>query len=522
MAAYHSCCGTSERIQWYPKGATAFTTLFTHYLEDGQSLLPRLSNSSTTTAPTIASRTFNPTTAFGLKTGTANSDRTKNFEGKLGMRIWKAIDSNGNLIPNTYIIGSDYLGTTFTNYDYQDNIYYIQNIRPETGTAYYSELAAQPSSVSFANVNTGSSGNTSANLKNMGTSYPDNISDPAIQIQRVEVVGPNATEFSASMPPVTSLAIQATTGVPVRFSPVTPGIKNAALMVYYNNSKSPLRIPLYGISNSNTTTVSNIRRIKSSSSSSVVIAGQTWEADINFRQGNAKLDIQNPKSDVAGTDEDVLYQTYLSSNANFDEMRYEIPIENGNYMIRMHHVENVWQAAGLRVFNVTIENQLKFSFLDIFKEVGYRAAVVKDYETTVTDGVLSLKFNPSSDRLAIAGLEIFKVSSTQALTVQSIETLSSNQVLNRLLPGLKIMKTYPNPNLGDRVYVDLENFGFRENVTIQMHDIMGRLIKTVKGITDDEGSLNIELTLGMPLNKEIYIIRASSPSGIKQSKIIIE
>ena len=293
-------------------------------------------------------------------------------------------------------------------------------------------------------------------------------------------------------------------------------------MVYYNNSKSPLRIPLYGISNSSSTTVSNFRRIKSNASSSVVIGGQTWEADINYRIGNVKLDVQNPKSDVAGTDDDILYQTYLSSNANYDEIKYEIPLANGNYMIRMHHVENVWQAPGLRVFNVSIENELKYSFLDIFKEVGYRAAIVKDYETTVTDGVLSIKFNPSADRLAIAGLEIFSVSSMQALSTQSIETYSSTQIPDRLTAGSRIMRAYPNPNSGDRLFVDLENFGVRESVDIQMHDIMGRLIKSVKAMTDGQGRLSAEITLGMPLNKEIYIIRASSPSGVKQSTIIID
>ncbi|MBC7744642.1 MAG: T9SS type A sorting domain-containing protein [Flavobacterium sp.] len=522
MAAFHSCCATRESFAYYVKGSLTNTSLFAHYAEDGQSILPRFNATTAPTAPVLARRTFNPTSAFGLKIGTANSDRTRNFEGKIGMRIWKAVDPNGNIIPNAYIIGNDYLGTTFTNYDYQDNIYYIENVRPEEGTAYYSELGALPSSVSFANVNTGLTGTMSANIKNLGTSYVNGSNDPSITIQRVQIVGPNAAEFSASMPSVTSLGVQATTGVPLQFSPTSPGIKNAALLVFYNNSRSPLRIPLYGISNSNTVSISNFRRIKSSSNSSVVIGGQTWEADINFRIGNAKFDVQNPMSDVAGTDDDVLYQTYLSSNANFDEMRYEIPIANGNYMIRMHHVENVWQAAGLRVFNVSIENQLKFSFLDIFKEVGYRAAIVKDYETTVADGVLSLKFNPSADRLAISGIEIFSVTGGPALTSQSIEKLSTTLLPGRLALGSKILRTYPNPNNGDRIFVDLENFGVRENVTIQMHDIMGRLIKTMKGVTDNHGRLNAELVLGMPLNKEIYIIKASSQSGTKQSKIIIE
>ncbi len=521
MAAYHSCCNTTERFQYYVKGSTSFTTLFTHYAEDGQALLPRISNSTTLTAPALARRTFNPTTPFGLKVGTANSDRTKNFEGKIGMRIWKAIDGNGNIIPNAYLVGNDYLGTSFTNYDYQDNIYYIENVKPEMGTAYYSELGATPSALTFDGVAAGSTLSSSVAIKNMGNTYTDGPSDPSITISRIALVGTNAAEFSLGVPSLSTLTPQATATLPVTFSPNTLGIKNAAIMVYYSNNRS-LRIPVYGIGNTGTQTISNVRRIKSSSSASVVIAGNTWEADASYRIGNVKLDVQNPKSDVAGTDDDILYQTYLSSNADYNEMRYEIPIANGDYMIRMHHVENVWQSAGLRVFDVTIENQLKLSFLDIFKEVGFRAAIVKDYETTVTDGVLSIKFNPTADRLAIAGLEIFKANGASTLSSNSPETISSIFPLREGDGTLKIMRAYPNPNPGDKVFVELENYAASESVTLQLFDVSGRIIRTVKGVTNPQGRLSSEISLGSGLAKQMYIIRATSVSGVKQAKILIE
>jgi hypothetical protein len=41
-------------------------------------------------------------------------------------------DSNGTLVPNAYLFNMDYLGSSGTNYDYQDNIYYVENIRPES------------------------------------------------------------------------------------------------------------------------------------------------------------------------------------------------------------------------------------------------------------------------------------------------------------------------------------------------------------------------------------------------------
>ncbi len=41
------------------------------------------------------------------------------------------------------------LGTTGTNYDYNDNMFFITNVKPETGAAYFSALSATPSALDF-------------------------------------------------------------------------------------------------------------------------------------------------------------------------------------------------------------------------------------------------------------------------------------------------------------------------------------------------------------------------------------
>lgn len=405
LAAYHGCCSSTETFRWYNKSTTATgTTLFTHNALDGQSLLPRRQGSSTT----IAQGTFNPSGAFGLAYQRMYTDRTRNDGGKIGIRIWKAKDVNGNIIPNAYILGGDYLGSSFTNYDYQDNIYYISNVKPENGAAGYSELLANLSAVSFNPASTGSINPLTIVLNNTGRVYPDGTQDPAILISSVQIVGPNANEFSFVQPSSGQINAQGIKNLTVRFSPATRGIKNAALLVNYNSSLSPLRIPLYGIANDDQFTIDLQKRIKSASDNNVTIAGNVWEADNTYRKGSVKLDTQVVPGGIAGTDDDVLYQTYLSSTADFNEIRYEVPIANGNYQVRLHFVENFWSAAGARVFNISIENQLQLSNFDIFGEVGYRTALVKDFQTTVADGVLIIRFNPSANRLAIAGLEIYK------------------------------------------------------------------------------------------------------------------
>ncbi|WP_347157367.1 malectin domain-containing carbohydrate-binding protein [Pontibacter chitinilyticus] len=429
MGAYHGCCSATESFQWYAKGSTTNSTAFTHNALDGQSLLPRKNGSTTVLAEgtfSPSTTTANPTAAFGFKVSSSYSDRTRNSEGKIGLRIWKAIDANGNIIPNAYIIGHDYIGNpTVTNYDYQDNVFYISNVKPETGPANFSELATAPSAVSIGNVMVGANKTATITLNNLGKTYPDGSSDPAIDIKRVEITGADLSDFTVGTPAAATIAPQASTTVAVGFRPGSRGIKNAALLVHYNNSLSPLRIPLYGIADDGCSAIAVLKRIKGGADASVTIAGNVWEADKSYRKGNVQLD-KPAATPIAGTDDDVLYQTYLSSTGDLNEISYAVPMANGTYMVRMHFVENFWTAVGSRVFNISLENELRLSNLDIYREVGYKAALVKDFEVTVTDGVLNAKFNPSANRLALAGMEIFGVTNSTSTLVLGTKTITGS------------------------------------------------------------------------------------------------
>jgi hypothetical protein len=173
-----------------------------------------------------------------------------------------------------------------------------------------------------------------------------------------------------------------------------------------------------------------VRRIKSGADAAVTIAGNAWEADAPFRLGqtNAQVDRPLPAPVVDGTDDDALYQTYLSSKADLNEIRYEIPLPNGNYMVRLHLVENFWREPIKRVFSVKIENETRLANLDIWQEVGYRAALVKDFNVALGDGKLNFTFNPTVNRLAIAGIEIYgATASANALAFDDAATQTRGQ-----------------------------------------------------------------------------------------------
>ncbi|NJM04944.1 hypothetical protein HC891_00010 [Candidatus Gracilibacteria bacterium] len=79
---------------------------------------------------------FNPAGSFNVVIGGYNSNRGANGLPH-AVRFWAARDRNGQLIPNSYIVAMDNVRSTFdagANYDYQDNVYLVTNIRPTDTT----------------------------------------------------------------------------------------------------------------------------------------------------------------------------------------------------------------------------------------------------------------------------------------------------------------------------------------------------------------------------------------------------
>jgi hypothetical protein len=129
LAAFHTQ-GNAVPVSWYRKGtSTSRTTIFTHLGTDSQTVLPRKIDLS---GPAVGR--FEPTGAFGFVVHKAYSDNLLNpqevADGNHGhaVRFFPVRDRVGAFVPNTYLMVMDYYGV---NYDYNDNVYLVQNIRPE-------------------------------------------------------------------------------------------------------------------------------------------------------------------------------------------------------------------------------------------------------------------------------------------------------------------------------------------------------------------------------------------------------
>jgi len=134
-------------------------------------------------------------------------------------------------------------------------------------------------------------------------------------------------------------------------------------------------------------------------------AGQVWAADTGFNTGNTV----NVGNAIAGTSDPALYRTERWDADTAPELAYAFTVPNGTYTVKLHFAET-WdggQAVGRRIFDVLLENQLVLDNLDIYAQAGGYTALIKTFQTTVTDGQLNINFvHGSADDPQIGAIEI--------------------------------------------------------------------------------------------------------------------
>src|SRR6476620_6876592 len=72
-------------------------------------------------------------------------------------------------------------------------------------------------------------------------------------------------------------------------------------------------------------------------------------------------------------------QLYINEHAT--AFRYNIPVPNGSYTVRLHFAELFFNAAGVRRFNVAIQGAAALSSFDIYSQAGKAALITKSFTT---------------------------------------------------------------------------------------------------------------------------------------------
>ncbi len=103
-----------------------------------------------------------------------------------------------------------------------------------------------------------------------------------------------------------------------------------------------------------------------------------------------------------------LFQSERWDWTSSPEMRWDFPVTDGDYIVRLYFAENYGpnQHVGARVFDLTLEGELVLDDYDIFADVGGNTGVMKEFRTSISDGELSLNFLHVVENPNIAGIEI--------------------------------------------------------------------------------------------------------------------
>jgi hypothetical protein len=157
LDAFHTQ-GYNSGFYYFNQGSSSTHQILYTSADSGQSLFPLANGSSSS-----ATGSFTNTGDFGFSVigggDTVDSADSLNSDsdfigGGHDMRFYPVRTSTGSLVPNTYIVLHDYPDGDVQNYDFQDNVYIVSNIRPVTTTAVTSPrtTAAAPAPASIAGV----------------------------------------------------------------------------------------------------------------------------------------------------------------------------------------------------------------------------------------------------------------------------------------------------------------------------------------------------------------------------------
>ena len=135
-----------------------------------------------------------------------------------------------------------------------------------------------------------------------------------------------------------------------------------------------------------------------------------WEPDAYFTNANPTAPITATQTEenqpIWNTTDDPLY-----INEHATAFRYNLPIPNGNYTVRLHFAELFFNSPGVRRFNVDVQGQRVLAGFDIYGQAGKAALITKSFDTTVTSATLSINFTKLFDNAVVQALDVYPTGS---------------------------------------------------------------------------------------------------------------
>ncbi len=230
-----------------------------------------------------------------------------------------------------------------------------------------------------------------------------NTGDDTLEVTSVSLGGADAGEFSTDAASSYSIPAGESIGFSVAFNPTASGASTASLSVVSNDPNSPAVLALSGTGTDLIPTT--FYRINAGGGAYVDPSGNTWGADNPYVNTGSTF---TSAVAIAGTDLDPLFQSERWDSVNAPELMYTLPVDPGEYTVRLYFAEIFSGAAdiGERVFNVNVEGNPFLTNFDIFATAGFATATIQETTVQVNDGNLNVQLTHVTENPKISAIEV--------------------------------------------------------------------------------------------------------------------
>jgi len=212
------------------------------------------------------------------------------------------------------------------------------------------------------------------------------------------------------------------------------------------------------------------------------------------------------QKEVAGTNRDIMYVDYRHAATDGGSFSYNIPLNNGTYIVHLNFAEVFHTTAGKRVFSVNLEGgTVELANFDVYGAAGSSTAITKIYTVTVTDGMLNVDFTSQVGKAMIGALQVLPASSARIAAGEDVQEAVRAQA-------------YPNP-FTDKLTIALA--GEKGKVLITLTDVVGKGHYSTTQEVAGGGELEIDLA-AIPLKAGTYLIRLQTEDGRSRTVRVIK
>ena len=299
-----------------------------------------------------------------------------------------------------------------SNEAYFQEIYQVNGVLPpDENPLSPGTLASTPSSLNFSTIEGLFPQSSSVILSNVG-------GDQAITVTSITKfgyagIGLNITQsLPAIIPPNQTMVFEVT------FDSNLIGEKAGDIYVQHDGAAQVLIIPVNGGEGDQAPA---IYRVNAGGPTLAGVRGLNWSADtsadpsiyVNSDQTNSTFTTGNAVTASASVPDSVplaIFQSERWDSGPSPEMQWNFPVANGNYEVRLYFAEIITsKTAGVRVFDVAIEGASALTDYDVFVDAGgFYVGVMKNFQVTVSDELLTIEMLHGIENPAIKGIEILQ------------------------------------------------------------------------------------------------------------------